>query len=95
MGDMESSSRMVLHSFARGLGGDQEAGELGCGVGEAGESRHAVQLLNLQGHHVDAQGIDEALHTFLSVWPRLFRRLSHLSEREELMPDVDTLSSLS
>ena len=35
------------------------------------------------------------LPSFLRVWPRLFRRLSHLLEREELMPDLDTLSSLS
>ena len=35
------------------------------------------------------------LPSFLLVWPRMLRRLSHLSEREELGPDLDTLSTLS
>ena len=35
------------------------------------------------------------LPSFLWVWPRLFKRLSHLSERDELRPDLDTLSTLS
>ena len=32
------------------------------------------------------------LARFLWVWSRWFKRLSHLSEREELRPDLDTLS---
>ena len=35
------------------------------------------------------------LPSLLRVWPRWFKRLSHLSEREELRPDLDTLSTLS
>ena len=61
----------ALPARGPGLGRDQEAGEPGRGVVEAGEGRHTVhQLLNHRGQHVgaervlapDAQGLVEALH---------------------------------
>ena len=55
--DTESSSMMALHSLLEE--GDLGAGELGSGVGEAGE---VDELLNHQCQHVGNQDLVEALH---------------------------------
>ena len=68
---------------------DEQAREAVRGVVEAG-----VQGNKHEGLLVEADGLLTPA-SFLCAWPRLFRRISHLSEREELRPVLDTLSTLS
>ena len=76
---------MALHGVGDVAGQGLHIAHGGVGAGVQGERTRACWWKLMDSWY---------LPSFLWVWPRWFRRLSHLSEREELRPDLDTLSTL-